>query len=151
MLWMNWVIFYNWNILDIPSQLILNCMKKLGLNSKIKFASHEENIMTLWKGGQPENSKIWVHFFPSKDNFCFSDNWKEGKFSRCILFYQMSVFKRLKHWYRFASPGDVSFLTVFLMQNKCIHWSSCECTAFVMAHFYEKASDSLNCDWNNKV
>lgn len=55
MLWMNWVIFYIWNIPGIPSQLILNCMKNLGLNLKIKFSTHEENIMMLWKGGKPEN------------------------------------------------------------------------------------------------
>lgn len=110
MLWMNWVIFYIWNIPGIPSHLILNCMKKLVLNLKIKFSTHEENIMMLWKG---ENPKTWMHFFPSKDNFCFWVNWKEGKLKCCILLYLISVFKRLKYWYRFASPGDLSFLRYF--------------------------------------
>lgn len=113
MLWMNWVIFYIWNIPGIPSHLILNCMKNLGLNLKIKFSTHEENIMMLWKGGKPENQTIHMHFFPSKDNFYFSVNWKEGKLGCCVMLYQISMFKRLKYWYRFASPGDLSFLRYF--------------------------------------
>ena len=149
MLWMNWVICYIWNIPGIPSQPILNCMKKQGLNLKIKFSTHEENIMMLWKGENPKTKKY--ECISSLLRTIFVSQLIERRESSSVAYYCI----------KFLYSRDWNIDTDLPLQEICPSYGVFDAewmhpliklltSSFCNSAFLWRGF-RLNCEWNNKV